>query len=89
MVIINEKFRAKQLKGDTKAKDFTKEAQAVWATKDLKEKAQLFIDTIVNQFDYPDKAEQFRQKALKATNGAVIDKMAGDLVLMANGLRKI
>lgn len=89
MGIINEKFRAKQLKGDTKAKDFTKEAQAIWATADIKEKIRLFNETIVAHFDYLDKAEQFKQKALSATKGSEIDKMASNLVLTSQGLRKI
>lgn len=87
--VINEKFLARQKKSDMKAKDFTEQARAIDAEPNVPKKAQLFIETIVNQFDYPDKAEVFRQKALKATDGKVISKMAWDLVLMSQGLRKI
>lgn len=69
------------------AKNFDAEARIVWDEPDLGKKKQLAIETIVNQFQYPAKEKQFRDKINRATRGQDVDNVVTNIVLLAHGLK--
>jgi hypothetical protein len=71
------------------ANAFVTEVQAVWAEKDLQKKKDLAISTIIDKFEFPAKAIQFRKKILEAKTTMVIDLLVGDISLYASGDRVI
>ncbi|TFG99667.1 hypothetical protein E4H12_01845 [Candidatus Thorarchaeota archaeon] len=69
----------------TASRKFDEEAKIVWAERDLVKKKKLAIETIVDNFQYPAKAEQFRDKINRAKQGKDVDKLVADVVLFAHG----
>lgn len=67
------------------AKTFDKEAQQVWAEKDVFRKKELIETLIISQFQYQKKQEEFRTKIRKTNSSYVLDKLVADIVMFSHG----
>lgn len=62
--------------------------QRVWAATTIEEKRQL-MSSVIDDFKFKAKQEHFRKAVAAAKNAFVLDKLAGDLVLIQSGDRVI
>lgn len=67
------------------AKTFDKEAQQIWAERDIARKKELIETLIISQFQYVKKQEDFRKKVQITNKASALDKLVGDIVLFAHG----
>lgn len=63
-------------------------AKDVWAARTIEDKKK-HMNTMIDNFEFPKKAEQFRKAVATATTAMRLDKLAGDLVLLQSGDRVI
>lgn len=85
-MIISPRFEHRKNEGAKKAKNFELEAQAVWAESSLDKKRELIISTMIDNFKYKEKIEQFKQKVLTCNSCITLDTLAGDIMLYGQGL---
>lgn len=63
---------------------FTQLTQAVWATSSVEEK-KVLLGQMVDQFEFPKKADKFRNLINRTTINHRLDKLATDIMLVGHG----